>query len=398
MKRTEHNKTDVVIIGGGPVGLFAAILLAQQGLRICVLERKELKLWQETQADGREIALTHSSMRMLENIGINDVIPPKVRAPLRKAQIDTAHMDHSLYFSPEDSGEQHTQELGWLVPNYRIRNGLFSIAQKTPELTLCPQSDVISIEEDRHKNIVRTSTKTYEAQLVIAADGRFSRTRKMAGIGAVIHDFHKQVLVCPMAHTLPHHQIALQWFDEGQTLAFLPLHGDVSSLVLIQSPETILQLMNMTDEAFSQTMTQRTNERFGALSLIGKRQTYPLKAVFAHRFIASRLALIGDAAVGMNPITAHGFNLGLKGASLLFKNVMNNVLETGDSGQRKGLRQFERQHRLNTMLLFAGTNFIATLYGREGYFATKLRHGLIAIANKTPIFRRMVTDMLMDEA
>ncbi|NVN40124.1 FAD-dependent monooxygenase, partial [Ameyamaea chiangmaiensis] len=233
---------------------------------------------------------------------------------------------------------------------------------------------------------------TLSARLVVGADGRFSRVRAMCGIGAIVHDFHRSILVCRMAHESPHHHIATQWFDAGQTIALLPVNGGASSLVLTLPDDEIRRLAQLEQSAFNDDIMRRVGNRLGAMRLVSTRHIYPLKAVYAHRFAAHRLALVGDAAVGMHPITAHGFNLGLRGQQTLVAALSN----ADDPGARAPLRQFEWQHRRDTAPLFAATNGIATLYTRDEAPFMALRRAGLRLAQALPPFRTAVSQMLMD--
>uniref|UniRef100_A0A6P4FUH6 2-octaprenylphenol hydroxylase-like n=1 Tax=Drosophila rhopaloa TaxID=1041015 RepID=A0A6P4FUH6_DRORH len=149
-------------------------------------------------------------------------------------------------------------------------------------------------------------------------------------------------MVCRMAHDLPHHNVALQWFAEGQTIALLPVNGHASSLVLTLPPADIQRLMHTEQDAFNAEIMERVGNRLGAMRLVSTRHAYPLKCVYAHRFAARRLALLGDAAVGMHPITAHGFNLGLRGAEVLAAEVETAFSHGQDIGSAAVLRRFEK--------------------------------------------------------
>lgn len=389
----DTQQTDVAVIGGGPVGLATALLMAQGGLSVTVVERTPLNTWSEPGFDGREIALTHHSVRLLEQAGAWGLIPQAVICPLKEARIETGSFRHPLTFDTRGEG---VDALGWLVSNNQIRRALFAAASHTPNLTLLPDTTVQTIRQGHDYAAVHHSGGQINTKLVVGADGRFSPTRQRAGIGAIVHDFRKSMLVCRMAHESPHHNVALQWFDEGQTIALLPVNGMASSLVLTLPPQEIDQLAHMPREAFNAEIMRRVGNRLGPMRLVSTRHVYPLKGVYAHRFTARRLALVGDAAVGMHPITAHGFNLGLKGQETLVQHVLEAVAKNGDAGSHAALRAFERQHRKATALLFAGTNGIASLYTHDGPPFRQIREGCLRVADRFSPFKKAVTSLLMD--
>lgn len=386
-------QTDVAIIGGGPVGLATALSLAKGGLNVCVLERAPAQVWAEPAFDGREIALTHHSVQTLKDLGAWDYIPQTAICPLREARVETGKLRHPLTFDTQGRG---VEALGWLVSNNLIRRALHAAASLHPNITLLDRVSVETVRQNPNRAVVHHAQGQIAAQLVVGADGRFSPTRRRAGIGAIVHDFKRTMMVCRMAHTSPHHNIATQWFDEGQTVALLPVNGMASSLVLTLPPHEIEHLLSLPRDEFNTEVTQRIGNRLGTMRLVSTRHAYPLKGVYAHRFAARRLALVGDAAVGMHPITAHGFNLGLKGQETLAEEAIKNISAAGDAGLAAGLRRFEQKHRLATAPLFAGTNGIATLYTHDGPPFRQLRETGIRLADAFTPFKTIVTSLLMD--
>ncbi|MDD3445739.1 MAG: FAD-dependent monooxygenase, partial [Zavarzinia sp.] len=219
------------------------------------------------------------------------------------------------------------------------------------------------------------------ARLVVAADSRFSATREMPGIGATKRDFGRTMLVCRMRHEKPHEHVAWEWFGYGQTLALLPLNGLQASAVLTLPPDRMEKVMALDEEAFNAEMTRRFDGRLGAMTLCSTRHCYPLVGVFAQRFAGPRCALVGDAAVGMHPVTAHGFNFGLQSAERLSTRIKRAVaigLDIGDGGM---LAEYDRVHRTATAPLYQATNLIAGLYTDETLPAVALRKAMLRVAN-----------------
>lgn len=392
---------DVIVAGGGPVGLACAISLAKDGRRVAVVERVPEPILARPPFDGREIALTHHASSWLKQAGAWQHIPSEAISPLRNARIESGHdlqnaSRRALLFRAPEHGPD---ALGHLVANHLIRGALYQAAKGQPRLTLLTGKGIAQTSGHRHEAALTLDDGTrLSSELIVAADGRFSQIRSARGIGAIVHDFHRSILVCRMRHPLPHEQVALQWFDEGQTIALLPvapddLPGDRSSLVLTLPPDDIARLKNLDEDAFNKDITERTQGRLGDMTLESARCVYPLKAVYAHRFEAERLALIGDAAVGMHPITAHGFNLGLKGQETLTQAIADGP---GDAGASSVLRRYEWKHRLATAPLFAATNGIATVYTHDAMPILALRQAGLRFAENLAPFKNFVSGLLMD--
>jgi 2-polyprenyl-6-methoxyphenol hydroxylase-like FAD-dependent oxidoreductase len=210
-------------------------------------------------------------------------------------------------------------------------------------------------------------------RLIVAADTRFSEMRRRIGIGAAMHDFGASMLVCRMAHEAPHHEVATEWFGYGQTIAMLPLNGKpefphLSSLVLTMSAREIERLRTLDDAAFGAEITSRYQGRLGAMRLVSSRYVYPLVSVYAQRFVAPRFALVGDAAVGMHPVTPTAV-----------------------------LQRYEHAHRVATRPLYMATNATARLYTDDSLPARVLRDAVLRIGARLPPVRHIMAAKLMEK-
>ena len=165
-----------------------------------------------------------------------------------------------------------------------------------------------------------------------------------------------------MEHQRPHNGIAFECFHYGRTLAVLPLSGHRSSIVVTAPMDQRDSIMEMDDAQFCSDIRDRFDRRYGEMKLISERFAYPLVGVHASRFFAKRFALIGDAAVGMHPVTAHGFNLGLSGQDILAKEIISATAQQRDIGATSLLQRYQRRHMRTTRPMFHGTNEIVKLF------------------------------------
>ena len=385
---------DIAIVGAGPSGLCFARALAESGLRIAILERQAEAALAEPAFDGREIALTHHSAKLLRELGVWDRIAQEAISPLRDAKVLNGL---SLYAMQIDHRDSRKEELGYLISNCLIRKAAYEAVKSSPAITLMTGVQIGSVRTDADAaHITLDSGKTMTVQLLVAADSRFSETRRAMGIAASMHDFGRVMMVCAMEHELPHQHVAWEWFDYGQTLALLPMNGQRSSVVVTMPAKEIGELMQMTEEDFNREMEQRFQQRLGSMRLVSTRHAYPLVTVYPRRFIKQRFALIGDAAVGMHPVTAHGFNFGLRGADTLAKQIMTACTHGEDIGSEGLLTRYERAHRRATHPLFVATHAIAKLYSDESAPARLLRAASLRIGNRIAPFKRAVARMLTE--
>ena len=383
---------DIVVVGAGPAGLCFARALADSGLSIMVIERQPLSALREPAFDGREIALTQRSVRILRQLGLWDRLGTSDISPLRTARVLNGRSLHGLSVLPTGIGDG---ELGFLIPNDRIRRAAYACVEQEPRITLVSDTAVSAVSlSDGMPHLQLADGSSVTARLVVAADSRFSSLRRDAGIAVDMHDFGKTMLVCRMALEKPHDGEALEWFDHGQTMALLPLHHGEASVVLTLPGHTMKAVMALDDAQFNLDMRRRFDGRFGAMSLTSTRHTYPLVATYAHRFIGPRLALIGDAAVGMHPVTAHGFNLGLLSVDTLAGQIRRARTAGQDFAAPRVLQRYERDHRVATLPLYFATQAIVKLYTDDRLPARVARTALLRAAQATPPFRRTLARML----
>ena len=386
---------DVVIVGAGPVGLSFARLLASSGLTLALVERQPEEALADPAFDGREIALTHRSEAILRATGAWDRIPSGEISALREARVINGGAHHRpLCFAADGQADG---PLGQLVPNHLIRRAAFEAAKESANATLISGAAVSAVETAKEgARVTLADGREIACRLVVAADTRLSETRRRIGIPAAMRDFGKAMLVCRMRHEKPHGHVATEWFDHGQTIAVLPLNGDASSAVLTLPEREIARLMAMEEADFSAEVTRRYGGRLGAMELVSTRHAYPLVAVYADRFVGQRFALLGDAAVGMHPVTAHGFNLGLLGAETLAGEVGAAAARGRDIAGPGLLSRYQAAHRRATLPLYTATNMVAGLFTDDRAPARIAREVVLNLGRRLPLVRRVIASQLRD--
>jgi ubiquinone biosynthesis UbiH/UbiF/VisC/COQ6 family hydroxylase len=390
------SRFDIVVVGAGPAGLSFARSLAGSGLKVALVERQPRAALVDPVDDGREIALTHRSQRLMRELGLWQRLAEDEIATLSDALVLDGGDADGLRFRHEDSGQP---QLGWLVPNRAIRRVAFEAMEAAGEATLIDGVRVIGVHTDADGAEVRLDNgECLQADLIVAADSRFSETRRAVGIPATMRDFGKTMLVCRVRHAREHAQTAWEWFDYGQTLALLPLHdAHTSSVVLTLPHQEALTVQAMDAETFGADMTRRFQQRLGAMTFIGPCCAYPLVGVYPQRFVSERFATIGDAAVGMHPVTAHGFNFGLLGQDALARAIREAQGAGRPFWSRSLLERYERGHRHATRPLYLATQLVAGLYTDDSAPAKFVRRTALRVAQRIGPFRRMVMAGLTDD-
>ena len=383
---------DVAIVGAGPAGLCLARALSGHGLSVALIEQQAAEALYSPGFDGREIALTQASKAELMRLGIWQGLAPEEVSALRDARVFNGPSDFSLDIEAHQAGEL---QLGYLVPNHAIRREAFAAAMACPDVRLLESCTLREVQQqDGAVELSLSTGVSLRARLLVAADSRFSDTRRRLGIGAKMKDFGKTMLVCRMQHERDHEHVAWEWFGYGQTLAMLPLNGGQASLVLTLPQHEIARLMALDEASFSAEMRTRIDSRLGAMELVSSRHSYPLVGVFPDRLYSQRAALVGDAAVGMHPVTAHGFNFGLQSQRRLADLVIKAQQQGADIGASHLLQSYDRNQRLASWPLYQATNWVVGLYTNDHLAVRVLRNATLRVAQRLSPLRRVIAKHL----
>ena len=385
---------DVVIVGAGPVGLSFARALTGISLNIAIIDRQTSASLANPPEDGREIALTHLSKKILTNFGIWQEIDQNEISLIKEAKVINGASPYSLHFNHQDTSEN---TLGHLIPNRLIRAAAYKVAKESENIKIITNVGVDSFNIDANRTEVKLSNKeVIHSSLMIAADGRLSTARRTMGIPSEVKDFGKTVIVCKMEHEKPHSNIAYECFHYGRTLAVLPMVGNYSSIVITISSDQADAIMKMKDQTFNQDIQSRFNSRLGGMMVVGKKYSYPLFASHASHFHANRFALIGDASVGMHPVTAHGFNLGLRGSKTLATVIEEALANKLDYASVENLSKYNQKHQRSTRPLYYGTNLLVDLYNSERLTAKVLRRLALRFGNNFWPVKKLIMGQLTE--
>lgn len=385
-------KTDVAIVGGGPAGLCLARALDGLGLHIRLFEAAGRDTLADPPEDGREIALTHVSRRLLESLGVWSRLPDSDISELRDAVVFDGESERPMRISHADGGSEC---LGWLVPNHRIRQAAFEAASAQDGLTIEAGAGVDATEPSAFgRRLNLADGRQVEARLVIAADSRFSGLRRAAGIGARMRDFGRSMLLARVELAQDHDHAAWEWFAYDRTLALLPLNGRRASVVITLPHEQARRLSRLDEATFNAEVSEHYRGRLGQMRLSGQRHLYPLVGVWPDRLVDHALAAVGDAAVGMHPVTAHGFNLGLRGIEILSAELHRARSQDRDIAEPSVLAAYQRRQRLASLPLYLATASVVGLYTDDRLPARMLRRGALRVANRLAPFRQAVAGQL----
>jgi ubiquinone biosynthesis UbiH/UbiF/VisC/COQ6 family hydroxylase len=385
-------KNHIVIVGAGSAGLSFARSLADTDIQITIIEQSNDKALAYPQIDGRDIALTHFSKALLQRLGIWARFPDNAISQIKQAKVIDGDSPYVLGF---DHNAKHDDCLGFMIANHHIRKALYDEVRECANVKLMTNNSVESVRTDSTGACVTLNNgKTLDASLIVAADSRFSTTRRYMGISASMQDFGRVAIVCRMHHEHVNPGIAFECFHYARTLAVLPISKHESSIVITIKTDQSGDVCTMDEAQFSLDIQQRFGEKLGEMKLVGKRYPYPLVAVWANQFIANRFALIGDAAVGMHPVTAHGFNLGLKSQDTLSGLIKQAALQNKNIASDKLLKQYQAKHRRTARPVYMGTNAIVKLYTNDYPLPNLVRKAVLRFSNHFPPIKHAIVNQL----
>jgi ubiquinone biosynthesis UbiH/UbiF/VisC/COQ6 family hydroxylase len=346
---------DVVIAGGGVAGAAAAALLARQGRRVALVDRKRpVAPEADADFDPRVVAISPGSKNVLDHAGGWSRLPQDRIGPYQRMAV---HADGGqVEFAASEHGLEH---LGWIVEVPVLQAALWKALEDHPDITLMAPASVASIESRRHRLEIRLDgDDRLSARLLVAADGSRSRLRQLAGIEVDEWHYNQRALVCHVQTEKANPGTAWQRFTEHGPLALLPLADGRSSIVWSQTDARVEQLLQLNEQDFLAKLNAHQDSPFGPARQCSPRHALPLVRRKARRLVHGRMVLLGDAARSVHPLAGQGLNLGLADAAALAE-----VLEDWQAGQDPGpaLARYQRWRLSSGAMIGGGIHAINEL-------------------------------------
>ncbi len=382
--------SDIVIVGGGLNGPALALALAQIGRSVTIIDSQSRPVLEGAEFDGRSYALALASQRLLRALGVWDAVADQAQAMLDiKVSDGRAGEGAGPFFMHFDHREIEEGPMGYMLEDRFLRRALLDAMDEAPQITQMFETRVVSQEAGPNGVIVTLGDgKTLTARLLVGADGRSSGTAKRAGIGRTGWGYGQTALVACVAHEQPHEGIAHQFFMPPGPLAILPLPGNRSSIVWSETDARAREIQTLDDAAYLDVLRPRFGDFLGAISLEGKRFTYPLNLTLANSFIGDRLALVGDAAHGMHPIAGQGLNAGLRDVGALAEVISDASQRGEDFASPLVLQRYQQWRRFDTATLAVATDGFNKLFSNDNPILRAGRDLGMGIVNAIPALRR----------
>lgn len=383
------DRRDIVILGGGLVGMTLALAAARAGITSHVVERADPADLTAEGSDGRASAISTASWNLLSNIGLAPALTP-LGCPIEAIAVTDGMKPGRIDFRPAP-GEG---SLGRMFANRDLRLALHAAAREEPAIAW--HTGVEPVRRDRHDHGVTVELdngKVLGGSLLIGAEGRRSPTRDDAGIALVAWDYHHRAIVAGLTHEAPHGGTAWEIFYPDGPFALLPLIDDAqgrhrSALVWTVAERDAKGVLGLSDAAFLGEVARRMDGLFGQLTLSAPRMSWPLSYQNATRLTGPRLALVGDAAHGMHPIAGQGLNLGLRDVGALVE-VLGEGMRLGlEPGDAQLLARYERWRALDIFSVMTVMDGIVRLFGVPGRLPSAARRLGMGAVQRMPTLKR----------
>jgi 2-octaprenyl-6-methoxyphenol hydroxylase len=360
-------KVDVLISGGGMVGLTLGLACAQGGLKTLIADAAAPATVLAPQFDGRVSALAYASVRMLRALGVWEGLKDHAQ-PIREilvtdGKLASATSPFSLHF---DSAEVGAEALGYIAENRHIRTALYDAVARAANLELLAPATAKSVTTENGGAVVTLADGSQVAcALVIAAEGRESRLRAEMGINMIGWSYPQVGIVATVEHEKPHNGVAYEHFLPSGPFAILPLPGNRSSLVWTETKAKAPALLALDEAGFNAELARRFGDHLGATKSAGPRWSYPLAFHLARDFVKPRFALAGDTAHGIHPIAGQGLNLGLKDAAALAEVLLDAARLGRDIGALDTLKRYERWRRFDSVVMGGTMDALNRLFSND---------------------------------
>lgn len=386
------DRADVIILGGGMIGLTLASALDQSDVSAIVVDPADPAPRTTSAFDGRTSAVSSSSMRMLQVIGVLDHLSEQ-GCPIRQITVADGLAPGGLHFEPEDD-----EPLGWMHENRNLRAALQARAEAGPNSWLLWKSRIADVDRsDKGVVVALEDGRRLSAPVLVGAEGRNSPTREAAGIRIARWKYDHHAIVSVLRHELPHEHVAYEIFYPTGPFALLPMTDDKighrSAIVWSVPKDDAAGWLSLSDEDFAAEAQAAMGGFLGKVAMLAPRSSYPLGFHHAAQIIAKRVALVGDAAHAIHPIAGQGLNLGFRDVAALAQVLVEGARVGLDLGDQQLLDRYQRWRALDSLSVAMATDSLTRIYGAPGKTASAVRRfGMGLIERLSPIRNRLMSE------
>lgn len=383
-------QADLVVVGGGMVGLALAAALAESPLSVVVVEQGPAP--QAEPSLNRVSALNHASLALLQRLGVWPLAAHQA-APITAMEVWQADAPGRLQFEPALAG---CADLGAIVANDAVVAALWQCLKQASNVKLWADAKPQQLTMGKRDAFLQLADgRTLSAALLVAADGAHSWLRQQAGLPQLFADYGHDALVTTLHCAEAHAGIARQVFHRSGPVALLPLPDPHQvSLVWSLPPVEAEQQQGLGDDAFAKAVTVASDSSLGLLRPLSPRLRFPLRWRYTRHWLADHLVVIGDAAHTIHPLAGQGANLGLMDAAVLAEQLLVQQRSGQAPDQQAGLRAFERWRKADALALSAAMAALRGVFAVPSPLRSLVGLGMDLVDRAAPLKQQLLQHAL----
>jgi 2-octaprenyl-6-methoxyphenol hydroxylase len=385
--RAERGGTAVAIVGGGHAGLLLALALDRLGVQCAVIDAQSVETTLGAPFGGRALALMYGSKRVFEALGLWARLA-QVAEPIRSVTLEDRGTGTRIAY---EAAAIVDHPFGYGIETRALRRLLLELVLERPAIAVMAPARLIGLER-RYDHIAARldDGRCLEAALIVGADGRASTVRTRAGLDGSSREYGQTALTFALRHDLPHDGTVREFLRSGGPLALLPIGEGLSSVTWIEATSLARHLLAGPSDALAATLEEQINGVLGNFRITGEPAGHSLSACRARRLVAPRIALVGDAAHGIHPIHAQGFNLAVRDVATLAEVLVEALRAGRDAGDPEVLMRYDRLRRADARIVAGMTDGLNSLFSNDLAPAKVVRRLGLSALDRMPSVKHLL--------
>ena len=368
-----------LIVGGGHSGLLLALALQRFGLHPVVLDADPVNRVMAAPFDGRALALMQGSKQVFDALGLWPDFEP-IATPIWSVQVQDQGTGGAIAYDSRQVGDE---AFGYGLETRALRQRLLALVMARPDIGYIENTRLDRLERGPDRATAHLDDgRTIETPLIIGADGRRSSVRHLAGIRTTRIPYRQTAMTFAFRHQQPHDHRVREYMNEAGPLALLPIADRICSATWIERPAEAKRLLAASPDELLGALRKRLQNVLDPLEILGRPAGFPLSAETANRYAAPRVALTGDAAHGLHPIHAQGWNLGVRDIAALTEVIVDAVRAGHDPGSGETLQRYARWREGDARMILGLTDGLNRLFSTDLAPAKLLRRTSLSVLDK----------------